>query len=131
MWVSGIICLLNLSLPDAAWWTPATSDLWEILTGTSFITGAIALAWSEKLLLSEKVRQYRAMESLFRNARVYLEKILAEWQDESTDSDELVEVDPITEIRDTLLDLGREALGENAEWLVLHRARPFEPFLAG
>ena len=30
-----------------------------------------------------------------------------------------------------LYDIGSEGLAENAEWLILHRARPLEPVMAG
>ena len=35
------------------------------------------------------------------------------------------------EIQDSLYALGKEALDENAEWLLLHRARPLEPVMTG
>jgi hypothetical protein len=35
------------------------------------------------------------------------------------------------EAHDILYQLGCEALNENAEWLILHRSRPVEPFMAG
>ncbi len=35
------------------------------------------------------------------------------------------------EVVDLLYNLGCEALDENAEWLILHRAKPLEPMLAG
>ncbi|MCA9200738.1 MAG: hypothetical protein KDA87_24535, partial [Planctomycetales bacterium] len=37
----------------------------------------------------------------------------------------------VRQLQDALFDLGQEALDENAEWLILHRARPLEPVLAG
>ncbi|TWU02201.1 hypothetical protein [Stieleria varia] len=36
----------------------------------------------------------------------------------------------IAEIQQLYFELGKEALDENAEWLILHRARPLEPVLA-
>ena len=36
----------------------------------------------------------------------------------------------LIEIQDFLFALGKEARDENAEWLLLHRARPLEPVRA-
>lgn len=36
-----------------------------------------------------------------------------------------------TQLQEFIFELGREALDENAEWLILHRARPLEPVMAG
>jgi hypothetical protein len=35
------------------------------------------------------------------------------------------------QLQEFIYELGREALDENAEWLILHRARPLEPVMAG
>lgn len=37
----------------------------------------------------------------------------------------------VRQMQDALFELGQEALDENAEWLILHRARPLEPVMAG
>jgi hypothetical protein len=37
----------------------------------------------------------------------------------------------VAEVQDILYQVGCEALSENAEWLILHRARPLELFMAG
>lgn len=37
----------------------------------------------------------------------------------------------VAEAQDILYQVGCEALSENADWLILHRARPLEPFMAG
>jgi len=37
----------------------------------------------------------------------------------------------VHDIQATIKELGMEALDENAEWLILHRARPLEPVMAG
>jgi hypothetical protein len=37
----------------------------------------------------------------------------------------------VAEVQEILYQVGCEALSENAEWLILHRARPLEPFMAG
>jgi hypothetical protein len=34
-------------------------------------------------------------------------------------------------VQEILFALGLQALNENGEWLILHRARPLEPVLAG
>lgn len=128
--VSALICWMLVIFPPAHW-TPGVKDLWIILTGVLLVSGAIAIAWSEKLLLSEHARQYRSMHALFQNAESHLVKLLGEWETNASRNDNYESISPKRQIQETLFDLGKEALDENAEWLVLHRSRPFEPFLAG
>ncbi|MCB1064323.1 MAG: hypothetical protein KDN20_15575 [Verrucomicrobiae bacterium] len=131
LWVSALIAYADTSVPHAVWWMPGSKDLWIILTGAVLVAGAIAIAWSEKSLLSEHARQYRAMHDLFRNAGDHLQSLLIDWSSNLPHSDDLRTAEPRKQIQETLIDLGKEALDENSEWLVLHRSRPFEPFLAG
>jgi len=129
--VSAVLLALVAFVPGLAEWTPKTKALWVILTGSSFVLGAISIAWAEKRLLAEHSRQYSAMHDLFRNAAAPLKEQMATWETREPHPDELNRADPLREIQETLVDIGKEALDENAEWLVLHRSRPFEPFLAG
>ena len=49
-----------------------------------------------------------------------------------TDLNLALDYDRITaEIHNILYNVGCEALDENAEWLILHRSRPLEPFMMG
>lgn len=129
--VSSVLLALVAFVPGLAEWTPKTKDLWVILTGSCLVVGAISIAWGEKLLLAEHSRQFSAMHDLFRNASDHLNEQIATWDSGEPHPDELSRTDPLREIQETLVDIGKEALDENAEWLVLHRSRPFEPFLAG
>ena len=109
---------------------PDRHDWWIILTGASLLTGGLSLAWSERNLFAELHRQYGSMKSLYRCA----DRRLAELLDRLKPLDD--KADPerqrlLAEIHDTIYQLGCEALDENAEWLILHRARPLEPFMAG
>ncbi|MEM6280083.1 MAG: hypothetical protein AAF733_11425 [Verrucomicrobiota bacterium] len=127
---SAVLLLAVYFLPEAAFWVADTKELWVILTGTALVSGAIIIAWGEKLLLAEQSRQYLSMHELFRNAESYLTQRFEEW-DGKKKLDEYAAGTPEEAIQLTLEELGKEALDEQAEWLVLHRARPMEPFLAG
>jgi len=113
-------------LPDE--W-PESMDWWTILTELLLLMGGLWLAWAERNFLSELSRQYRAMRHLFAAADRRLKTLLDRLnkQGEATPCAARIH----GEISDILYNLGREAQDENAEWLMLHRARPLEPFMAG
>ena len=110
------------SLPEAA-------NLGIILGGILLLGGALAVAWSEKNLYSELAYQYHTMASLFRHAKLRMEGDLATLEDQAGEPAEFAKT--MREVQDFLHALGKEALDENAEWLLLHRARPLEPVMAG
>jgi hypothetical protein len=100
--------------------------------GVLLLGGAMCMAWAEKRLHSEFAYQYNTMAGLFHAVDGRLQK-------ELQDLDALIHraADPaevrkkIEHIQALLKELGQEALDENAEWLLLHRARPLEPLLPG
>jgi hypothetical protein len=72
-----------------------------------------AIHWIvEKLAFQEQTKQYARMAILYRDA--------------SGKFQERVERNDLEGARGLLLELGREALREGADWLWLHRARPLE-----
>jgi hypothetical protein len=80
-----------------------------LLMSALLVAAAIVVAYGEKMAFSEHTRQYRAAQSAF-------EKTDAELTD-----------GPLTAAETTLFrDLGKEALRENGDWLLLHRDRPLE-----
>jgi hypothetical protein len=88
------------------------SHLWAF--GITFlVVAAIGLlqVYSKFSALSEQGKQYSRMAIAFGNALRYIEGL------ESLDS---------PEARSVLSELGREALLENGDWLLLHRERPLE-----
>jgi hypothetical protein len=108
---------------------PDWHNWWIILTGAILLFGALKLASSERKLYSEQSRQYRAMRDLFSCADRRLKELLRRFE-------KLVPDDPnydrqLAEIHELLYQVGCEALDEHAEWLILHRSRPLEPFMIG
>ncbi|MCX6876533.1 MAG: hypothetical protein NTW21_22395 [Verrucomicrobia bacterium] len=113
---------------SARWW-PEASSLMIVSMGFCFVSGTLAVAWAERTLLSEEAYQYNAMASLFASGGQEMEQLLQTLeatlkQPETFDQN-------VARTQDLILALGREALAENAEWLILHRARPMEPVMAG
>jgi hypothetical protein len=117
----GVGGLLNAHLPDA-------HVLVLISSGIFLLAGALLVAWTEKTLLSEQAYQFNVMASLFKAAWVRLDDCLRA-AEEAPDPD--TRDARIKQAQYILYDLGTEALDENAEWLILHRARPLEPMMAG
>ncbi|MGD0438469.1 MAG: hypothetical protein ABSB86_18575, partial [Bryobacteraceae bacterium] len=68
--------------------------------------------FNERMAYSEHNKQYRRMESVFGLASERMVESLAEGDEEG--------------IRRLLLKLGKEALTENGDWVLLHRERPLE-----
>lgn len=107
---------------------PESKDWWIILTGMLLLSGALILGWAERNFLSEISRQYHTMLGLYTAAYRRLDPLI----DALPATERGPQCDRIhEEIRIILHALGCEALGENAEWLILRRARPLEPFTAG
>lgn len=102
---------------------------WIILTGIVLLGGGLCMAWTERSFHSESARQNRAMTGLYDCAERRLDALLERYAalpDGTAESDRT-----LAEIRHIFFELGCEALDENAEWLILHRIRPLEPFMAG
>lgn len=80
--------------------------------GVTALVGAFAHAYANVRAFGEHQKQYERMQALFRTADEALERAAASGASV-----------PASRI---LYDLGREALEEHADWLLLHRARPIE-----
>ncbi len=120
---------LVIGLPHAVQLTPFPlpdwHDCWIILTVAALLVGGLSFAWAERKLYSERLRRYRAMGGVFACADRRLEKLLKQLRHGEAASESTLE-----EIQGLLHALGCEQLDENAEWLIQHRARPLEPFMA-
>ncbi|MFM7926158.1 MAG: hypothetical protein ACKO9Q_00470, partial [Pirellula sp.] len=96
------------------------------------VSGALTLAWQERRLYSEEYRNYSSMCVLYKAADRRLELIIKELESPThSNSKDWVRKRLIAEAQAILYQVGCEALNENAEWLILHRARPLELFMAG
>ena len=102
---------------------PGILDWFIVATGGLLVLGAVS---AEKQLLADHSRQYEGMHTLFAAGAQGLNELLKVASHEPDRADEA-----ISQMQRLLFDLGKEGLDENGAWLILHRARPAEPFLAG
>lgn len=75
------------------------------------ITAAIG-GYTEKMAISAQAKRYSWMSGIFSRA--------------NTDLDELLNKHKLKEARELISELGREALEENADWLIIRRERKIE-----
>ena len=105
------------------------ADVWlYIFIGITVLAGASCLAWSEKKMYSELAYQYNTMVPLFVYANTRLCRLIDEYAQlhHNVATDDVLQT-KLAEIHGLLYELGLEALDENAEWLLMHRARPMIP----
>ena len=77
--------------------------------GLAAAAGALVYGYAETMALSDESKQYERMARIFSDAQRTAGE--AGWQEK----------------RETLLEaLGKEALAENGEWVLMHRERPIE-----
>ena len=117
---SGVLALLPFGLWRS--WSffagPASYPIGSIYRITVVAIGMLLAAaaalygYAEKTVLSEQARQYGRMAPVFRYAHTRLVDLLARGD--------------LARAQAILLELGKEALAENADWLLLHRAQPLE-----
>jgi hypothetical protein len=79
--------------------------------------GAARAAYVEKRGLSDEMKQYQRMDSLYRRAVGVI--------------GQYIEKNDLETAEKLMIDLGREALTENGDWLLLQRSRPLEMPLEG
>ncbi len=79
------------------------------------LVAALVSSYAEKRGWTEHVRRYELMATLFGRARDRVGALLDRAQSDPAAADR---------IRDTLRELGAEAIRESAAWLNLHRSRP-------
>jgi hypothetical protein len=91
---------------------PVTHTLAVALIGLSTAAAALIHGYAEQRALSVQVKRYERMHALFGTALRVLEAPMkaGDWDT----------------ARSVLGELGREALEENADWVMLHRDRPIE-----
>jgi len=76
------------------------------------IIAGLLFGYAQKMALSDHAKQYERMGTLFARAKKSMETLLANGD--------------VVEARDLVRDLGREALTENGQWVLIHRERPLE-----
>jgi hypothetical protein len=92
-----------------AWFDALTVKLLLVTTGVAALFAGVREAYSYKLADKELIKQYRFMARVFGNAA---ERLAGETS--------------TLRQRQVLEALGDAALGEHAEWILMHRERPLE-----
>ncbi|HLK55678.1 MAG TPA: hypothetical protein VKU00_03890 [Chthonomonadaceae bacterium] len=82
------------------------------LTTYPGIFAALIEAYTQKKALSQHAKQYRRMSAIFAKADQHIKQMIAEGKQER--------------VHHLLVELGREALTENGDWIVTHRERPVD-----
>lgn len=89
--------------------TPLT-NLLIVLMGLALVLAVLREEYSDKMTYVEQVKQYQRMSHLFWLASKRLKDYLE--QGKAQDAERVIR------------ELGEEALAENGDWVMLHRARP-------
>lgn len=76
------------------------------------IVAGLMIGYAEKRGYGDHAKQYERMSILFANARLHLQRLRNEGD--------------LERARQLVAELGREALMENGDWVLLHRDRPIE-----
>jgi hypothetical protein len=119
----GTVYLLEGFVP----WLPSAYKLGCIFKYLALAGGVLCGAWMEVNFFAEHIRHYASMASLFQAAGLRFDDY-SNWAEQARkDQQEGVERQIVANIQALIVAVGREALSENAEWLITHRARPLEP----
>lgn len=110
----------SVTVPDShaaadglrSWSASQPPHLLLILSGTLAVAGGLCIAYSERRAFEALARQYNRMSVLFAQSI----EALQFWLDH----------EDVAAAQRVLMATGYEALTENASWLILRRARPFE-----
>jgi hypothetical protein len=108
-------------------WLPSAYKLGSIAKYLTLAGGVLCGAWIEVNFFSEHIRHYASMTSLFEAAGVRFDEYFNWLERASQNEREALEKEVVANIQSLIVAVGREALSENAEWLITHRARPLEP----
>lgn len=87
---------------------------WVIGLGLAVVVAALCIGYTERLAHAQHGKQYQTMSILFGRASAALKGALA------------ARPPDLAQAALILRELGKEALAENADWLLMHRERPLE-----
>ena len=119
----GTVYLLEGVVP----WLPSAYKLGSIFKYLILAGGVLCGAWVEVNFFAEHIRHYASMASLYQTAGLHFDDYCKWAEQAANDRREEVEKEVVVKIQSLIVAVGREALSENAEWLITHRARPLEP----
>jgi hypothetical protein len=105
----------HLAAEHPSWQVTADWHAWFVMPLVlTALAGTLLHAYVEKRAFREHARRYRRMGNVFASAG----RRLAELRERGERPEEW---------RGLILELGREALAEHGDWVLLHRERPVEP----
>jgi hypothetical protein len=111
-----LVTLLLVRLPDLAptapGWKLSESFLMMAL-GVAAVIGAVLHGYTDRRAFAELTRHYGRMADVFARASRRLDELLAHHD--------------VYRARALIIGLGKEALNEHGDWVMLHRERPIEP----
>lgn len=128
----GVAIALPLAcVPLLAGMEPAGAQSLAALAKLALFAGSgLVLVWLQQNFHEENLRRYGAMQTLYGRARRHfaalLDTLQAAIRAGSTDTAQAA----VRQLQAVLLELGQEALNENAEWLVMRRSRRIRPISA-
>ena len=121
--IIGTVYLLEGAVP----WLPSAYKFGSIFKYLALAGGVLCGAWVEVNFFAEHIRHYASMASLFQAAGLRLDDY-SNWAEQAgKERQEGVDKQFVANFQALIVAVGREALSENAEWLITHRARPLEP----
>jgi hypothetical protein len=94
--------------PDGISWVPI-ADLLLFVMSLSLVLAALRDNFTSKMAYSEQIKQYQRMSYLFQLASYHLKVALKQARPQEAER--------------VILELGKEALEENGDWVLLHRTR--------
>lgn len=121
--IVGAVYLIEGVVP----WLPSAYKLGSIAKYLALAGAVLCGAWMQVNFFAEHLRHYASMRALFEAAALRCDEYLAWPERVGQEQREAVEKQAVANIQSLIFAVGREALSENAEWLVTHRARPLEP----
>ena len=110
---------------------PEPFRLLAIVKNLALVGGGLVHLWVALRFLSENIHRFEAMAALFRGADSRLGRHLTALGGQLESNNAPAQQDTIRSAQELLVSLGREALAENAEWLIMHRDHRIEPIIAG
>ena len=87
-------------------------------------SSALLHHYAEKMAFEENAKQYEHITDIFTKANQALEPILLKLR--QAKDDPVITAEYQQEAQESLLELGKEALEENGDWVLLHRKKPLE-----
>jgi hypothetical protein len=124
-----LIFLHHAGGAEVGTYLPDPDRLGFVLKVLLFTAGALVHWWLSIKFFAENIRRYSAMAGLYRAAADRCEPLITKLEEQAAANAAKEAMNrTVGEVQDLLLVLGREAITENADWLLMHRNKPIDPF---